>query len=264
MAEGVLSSMAIAGRFYEAAAEPAKWPEVWADAVAAFGGCTATLLLQAAKAPRLLGATGYSAVALRLYEEYYHRCDLWAAIGRRQPKLAAALGEDLVSAETFARSEVWNDFSRPHVGAFHLLGSAMPVQGATIAIVGIHRPRDAPAFDESDRQRLGVILPHLQRALQLMERLATAESNAVIGFGALDALAAGIILTDAQGTVLFVNRSAEAMAAKALPGLLPARGSPLSGKPSMTPDVCARSWRPRRRATPGGRCGFRPKVTMSW
>ena len=102
------------------------WPEVWSETVAAFGGCTGTLLLQGGDHSVIVASCGYTGRALELYQEYYHRRDVWAAFGRRHPKLRAVLGDEIVSQEAFERSEVWNDFSRPHVGPFTC--SAQPFQ----------------------------------------------------------------------------------------------------------------------------------------
>jgi DNA-binding CsgD family transcriptional regulator len=59
---------------------------------------------------------------------------------------------------------------------------------------------------------LGQLLPHLRRAMQLRHRLATSTVQAPPSLAALDALAAGVLVLDAEMHVLVANAAAEAMA----------------------------------------------------
>lgn len=129
-----------------------------------------------APAPEVLTMPGHTEEAFRLYAERYHHVDLWAEFARRRPQTRGVLGESLVPEEVFERSEIWNDYSRLHVGAFHLLGAVFDLGGGRTGILGLHRPKGAGAFDEDDRRQLDRVLPHVQRALQLRARL-TAETG---------------------------------------------------------------------------------------
>jgi DNA-binding CsgD family transcriptional regulator len=75
-----------------------------------------------------------------------------------------------------------------------------------------HRPHDAQAFTDVERQRLAILLPHLQHALQLRQRLGSLEAQIQTGFAALDALALGVVVTTADGAIVFANAAAEALA----------------------------------------------------
>jgi DNA-binding CsgD family transcriptional regulator len=78
-------------------------------------------------------------------------------------------------------------------------------------VMAVHRPHDAPAFMDVERQRLNVLLPHLQRALQLRQRLGVLEAQAQTGFAVLDALALGVVVVAANGAIVFANAAAETL-----------------------------------------------------
>ena len=53
---------------------------------------------------------------------------IWTLAARRleatAPDVYCLLGQDVVPVEVFEESEAWQDFSRHHIGAFHLIGAA--------------------------------------------------------------------------------------------------------------------------------------------
>jgi len=48
-----------------------------------------------------------------------------------------------------------------------VMGATAPLHtgASTRMVIAVHRPHDAPAFTDVERQRLDILLPHLQRAL---------------------------------------------------------------------------------------------------
>ncbi len=192
--------------FYDASAQPELWPRAWAAAVASLGGTTGSLVVQqlgSDKEP--ITMPGFSDTAIQLYFEHFHTVDVWAEFLKRDPSLRGFLGQELIPAEQFARTEVWNDFSKPHLGSFHLVGSVIPIRGFGIGYVGIHRPHDAPEFDETERVAFEKMLPHVQRALELRHRFGAATESQRIGFAALDLMDFGVAVVQANGNIVFAN-----------------------------------------------------------
>lgn len=204
-------------RFYGAVTQPNSWLEACTALVGRFGGETATLFLDGPNGIVPIAFPGFSDQALRLYGEHYHKVDLWAVAGRRlrrpRDELLCYLGHDLVPAAEFSESEVWQDFSRHHVGAFHLVGSEFTIDHGSHAMIGLNRPRDAEEFGLADARRLRLLLPHLRNALFLMHRLETAEDLAKAGFGALEHLSSGIAILDRAHHVIFANAAMERLGA---------------------------------------------------
>jgi DNA-binding CsgD family transcriptional regulator len=97
-----------------------------------------------------------------------------------------------------------------------VVGAVVPLDARATATLGLalERPCTAEAFTEADRQRLNVVLPHLQRAVQLRRRLGHLEAQAQVGFAALDALPLGVIVAAPDGAIVFANTAAEGLACR--------------------------------------------------
>ena len=78
-----------------------------------------------------------------------------------------------------------------------------------IGCIGIHRPRGAAAFDETDRHTLSLLLPHLQRVFQLYERLERTTVNHTLAADLLDSLSVGMVLVGTDFRLLFASALAE-------------------------------------------------------
>ena len=161
-----------------------------------------------------IGVVGFSDSDIREYLQHYYREDLWAQAGAKQALGTAHLLSDLVPAEVFQHSEIWNDFGkRVGPGVFHCVGATVDVGPRKIGMVGIRRPRDAIDFTRNERDLLRGLLPHLQRALMLSQRLTAAERSAALTYEAMDALAVGLVIAAADGVVIFANAAARGLSA---------------------------------------------------
>lgn len=190
-----------------------RWQTLWVSVVEAFEGSSGILTAPTPQgsAPEPLAAPGFTPDALKLYEAHFHAVDIWAhgLISRRGRDVH--LSQELVAAPGFGATEIWNDFSRPHVGAFHPLGAALPLEGTGIGLSAIHRPRDCRDFDEADRRDFAKLVPHFSRALRLRARLREQDLRGRIGEAALDSIAQPVIIADAEAAVIYANAAAEAL-----------------------------------------------------
>lgn len=141
------------------------------------------------------------------YASYYHEHDEWYSRGWQKGLPAIVLGQELIETRAVLRTE-WSDFMRV-TGAFHLLGAQFVIAGDLLGVVGIHRTQRRTPFDEQDKQNMALLLPHLQRALQLRERLAMAEQHGALTLDVLDGLTVGVVLVAADCRILFANQIAE-------------------------------------------------------
>ena len=243
---------------YEAAAGADSWESVFRSLLDALEGSSALLMvLDAEGRSDLLALSGASSTALRLYADYYHRLDPWATLGTTRVSMRAALGSDFVPDEVFARSEFWNDYARLHVGAFHMVGAAIPLDEGRVGILGVHRPRDARAFDAESRVKVERLLPHIRSGLRLRKRLAGATAAARAAEDALALLEFGVVITASDGTCLYANPEAERIAAARDTFVLRTRGNPVD---AARPDD-ARSL--RRLIADAGRGGAGGALTLS-
>jgi PAS domain-containing protein len=196
---------------YDAAMETSTWENLGARLATALGGQTSALwIVEHGQVREMVSSLPKEAVTL--YQQYYHALDPWAAIAGRTPRLQALLGQEIVPQRVVLASEFYSDWGAPF-GVCRVVGAVVPLDARATATLGLalERPDLAGAFTEADRQRLNVVLPHLQRAVQLRQRLGHLEARAQAGFAALDALPLGVVVAAADGGIVFANRAAEAL-----------------------------------------------------
>ena len=155
---------------YDAVIETGAWERLGVRLATALGGQTSALwIVEHGHVREMISSLPAEAVVL--YQQYYHALDTWAARASRSPRLQALLGQELVPRRVVLESEFYNDWGVPF-GVCHVVGAVVPLDARGTATLGLalERPFAADAFTEADRQRLDVVLPHLQRAVQLRRR----------------------------------------------------------------------------------------------
>ena len=141
------------------------------------------------------------------YANYYHERNEWYARGWKLPIPCVVLGEELIPTTAMLRTE-WADYLRA-IRLQHVIGAQYPLSGGRIGLLGIHRSPEEGPFCETDRQRLQRILPHLQRAMQIRDRLQAAEHAAEFAQNTLCGMSIGLVVIDASRRVLFTNAVGE-------------------------------------------------------
>ena len=96
-------------------------------------------------------------------------------------------------------------------GAFGLLGVARGA-GTLRAAIGVCRGAGAAPFGAPERDLVGRLLPHLKRVGQWHGRVAVLEARQSAQSVALDRLPIGVLLVDARGKVVEMNRAAREIA----------------------------------------------------
>lgn len=199
------------GAIYDAASGHAGWLEVGTRLRVLLQAETAVMPLQQLEG-RPVNALSPPDTAGAAYAAYYHSVDPYRlqgqadfATSRARQLRGARLGPDVVPEATLLASEYFADYARRH-GRRHfmggLIGTRQPVH------LGLFRPDGARPFSQEDCRTLDLVLPHLQRALELHERLNLQAASLRITMGALDAVPIGIVLVDAGSRVRFANAAA--------------------------------------------------------
>lgn len=160
-------------KIYHCAFDDSAWPDLAATFAASFETASTVFQLRdlATDGIRILGRTANASASADLaYRTYYHRLDVWTEKGARLAPMTVMNGEQVISAKDLAASEIYTDFFRG-LGIFQVIGAAFPVGATQFGIVGIHRDRHQTPFDADAERRLTMLLPHLQRSLQLRQHL---------------------------------------------------------------------------------------------
>src|SRR2546426_12366150 len=123
---------------------------------------------------------------------------------------ASCRSETLCPDEEAIKSEFYNDWIVPQRLGYSM-NAILLKTGSVASLVGLIRSRGTTPFSEEDLQLLRLLMPHLQRAVQLHQRITSLELQKHAASDALNGWSLGVILLDAQGRILLVNRSAEAI-----------------------------------------------------
>lgn len=148
------------------------------------------------------------------YAEHYVDLDVWThAVYRRKPRIGDLLiDRDLVPNDTFIRSAFLNEFLEPidifwYMGVF--LDFANPALGSSDITLSLFGSRRRNPFDQSTRNLLNAITPHLRRALRAYSVLKPAGNGP--GPAALNTLPTPIAVCAADGNIIYVNAAAESL-----------------------------------------------------
>ena len=207
----------LVGQIYEAAMDPVVMQQLPLAVAQHFGSesCIFHFCLKPSHAgaampenSRLpIGTDNFDLQACTAYAEYYHERNEWYARGWKKGFPVVVLGDELMSTAAMLRTE-WSDYCKL-TGMFELIGAQCLITQDLIGAIGIHRPRGAAAFDETDRRTMNFVLPHLHRAFQIYERLEMAAARSALATDVLDSLSVGMILVGADSRLLFASHLAD-------------------------------------------------------
>jgi hypothetical protein len=196
------------GAIYEAATGGVPWHEVGDRLRRLMNARRATLRLTDGKDPPpnlLMAVDEHEAV----YAAYYHTIDPYVrrahrdfAEDRTGNITRAKIGAELVDEDSFLHSEFYVDFARRHARR-HMLGGIVGLE--RISPVALFRDESGQPFDAPDVRRMEILLPHLQRALELRALLDRRTEDSWLTRVALDALSVGIAIVDAGLKLHFLN-----------------------------------------------------------
>jgi len=145
------------------------------------------------------------------YAEYYAGLNVWVRRSRHLWKPGKVLpGEGVIGDAEMERTEFYNDFLRPQ-GQFYSLTGVLTLEESVSSFIVAVRAKTGGPSREAEMASLREIIPHLQTALRLHHRIAGLETRLEDADAALDHLSRALIVTDACGRILHMNRRAEAL-----------------------------------------------------
>jgi len=198
---------------YSASTDPTRWSAALGEMADLFGACASTLLHRnLSDGGIVFAASGMDPHLIELYDQYYWAHDLTLKVTETAPVGTFASSDRVCSTKTYERSELVADLLLPN-DLYRIGGSVLIRSEKTFASLGLHRPKNAPDFD--DIQELYMeIQPHIQRSLTITQKLqrVSAERDALAH--SLDHLNTGVVVLDGNGRVILANRSATEIAAE--------------------------------------------------
>lgn len=210
-----LEILQIIDLIYSAAGDPDAWTIVLQRLTLALGGNACTLHHQDARSQESSFSTlwNLSQGDVVPYTEYYGAIN--PLITTRPHVIRAGTvptSQMLCPDEIYTRCEYFHDFLR----SLDILHCVAPIlrsdsQGANFTALTIFRPVGGEQFGEAERKFLLPLVPHLQRAFQLHSRIQGLERKGNAASEALDHLQQAVVLLNAKGEVLLVNKAATAL-----------------------------------------------------
>ncbi|MCX5495822.1 hypothetical protein OSH11_13995 [Kaistia dalseonensis] len=213
------------GAIYQAGSGDGSWLEVGERICRLLNAQRALLTLGEPGGPsNLLMPSDGSEVA---YAAHFHTADPYAAQARRDFAEArdhhlgnAKLGAELVAESDFLRSEYYSDFARHHERR-HMIGGMAGLTEATPVLV--FRGERAGAFDMTHVRLLRMLMPHVQRGIELRQRLGRQTQSVSLTRAVLDGLTVGVGIVDAGLKIHFINDMAHRHIAGSHSGLVVVR-----------------------------------------
>jgi DNA-binding CsgD family transcriptional regulator len=225
----------LVGLLYDAATAPELWPAALEALGDALGGCALVMSILSPRDGLKFAATvridpDYRAIIEQRYAG--PATNPLVAAMPRLPVTVPVAREAILPDREYLGGELYNEVFRPQ-GLTHAAVACVLRTPDHIVPLGIVRQAGSERPDRRDLRLLRRLLPHMQRSVQLSLRLGSLEARGSVAEEALDHLPLGVILVDAGGKVLFLNRSAEAVVAAA-DGLTVRDGMLSAARPAET------------------------------
>ncbi len=196
---------------YDAALDPALWPVVLnrlTDLVGGHVGQISTLSLATGtfvdNSPRM------PPEALFDYACHWVRRNPYIPRADHMRTGVVYHNYDVISREALRRTAIYHEFFAPH-GLEQGIAVKLLADEAGQALIALWRDAGKDGFSAVETDLLSSIVPHLQRALRVSERIAAAQVARDASAEALDRLRQAVLLVDARCHVMFANSAGEAI-----------------------------------------------------
>jgi DNA-binding CsgD family transcriptional regulator/PAS domain-containing protein len=205
--------LSLVGDIYDAALDPALWPDLLGKTRDFLGGSAAVLYskeLARKNASIYYDDGGLDPHYRQLYLDEYVKYDpsttaeVFATI--EQP-LATA---DLIPYDEFLQTRHYREWARPQ-GLVDHLRIALAKSATSTTFFGVFRDQRQGVADDEMRRRMRLIAPHVRRAVLIGSTMEHKAAEAAAFADTLDGISAGMFLMDACGRMIHANASGRTM-----------------------------------------------------
>jgi DNA-binding CsgD family transcriptional regulator/PAS domain-containing protein len=195
---------------YEAALEPAKWPEALGRMARELGAQSAAAFVVDVNIAEVgfIAVSGIDPRALDDYVAHYAQVDPWNEYLGKRPSGEAIVSQTVMDDHSFEHTEFYDDFLRRY-DIFHAMGGFVMRSGSLAFLCGVQRSRERGAFTAAELQRMSELFPHLERAVRMHRRLVQAGGLKDGMRAALDRMPLAAVFVDRFGRPVWLNRPAE-------------------------------------------------------
>ncbi len=202
--------LALVELIYEAVSQEDRWGAFLRAASDAFGGGATSITLQhpGSDVDPVVATDSPDTAGVSEYAEYFYSVDPFREQTLLLPEGQVGFGNLLVPPGDLERSEIFNDWCRPHGLDTGSMAGMIARHAGVPSVLSVYRRRGGRQLGDADMALSRVLLPHLKRALQLQIRLGESARSAESLLAAMDRLAFGVVLVNAELRALAMNREA--------------------------------------------------------
>lgn len=202
--------LSVMDRLYDAVADLDKWPAFLQSATSLFAARGAQVghhdLVNNRLSFSIVHGYDWSAAHMQRYESLMSedpRIPYFSANPFKPVHCRMALSDEQLHA-----SRVYQEVLSVG-GVEYSLGVNLVEDARALTYFLVLRDRDQAPFTDRDCELLSILIPHLNRALKLQRDIGLIEFGRSAAFDALDSVALGIIIVDAEARIKFSNQAAQ-------------------------------------------------------
>jgi DNA-binding CsgD family transcriptional regulator len=204
---------ALIGDIYDAALDPALWPDVIGKAVRFLPGMSGALF--AKDTVSKIGNVYYHDGGIdphyrQIYFEEYIKLDPANAAHFFSEIDTPISITDILPYDEFVESRFYKEWVRPQ-RMVDFVTSLLDRSATSAAMFGIFRHERDGLIDDEARRRMRLIVPHVRRAVLIGKVIELKTAEAATLTDALDGITTSMILVDSQGRVVHANASGQTL-----------------------------------------------------
>jgi DNA-binding CsgD family transcriptional regulator len=191
---------------YDAAADPNLWDAFLQQLAPRVGAMSAGLIMVDVDQDAFSVSKSWNVdpEAKRQYKEHYGSIDVWTQRAILRPTGFVCTSVELCPPNEMAKQE-YNDFLL-RFSASHGMFGVVENTGKSLASISFYRDLSQPVFDAAEVQLLSFLVPHAHRAFKLHKQFSNLKAQQEGIDKALDMFPTGIVLLNATGQIVFMNR----------------------------------------------------------
>jgi DNA-binding CsgD family transcriptional regulator/PAS domain-containing protein len=206
MTSGESALSQLIGEIYDAAIDPALWPDVMERISRFVGGSIANLYVHDAnrQGAALIHSYGQDPHYLQLYLEKYvgmnplYPASTFIEVGE------VFEGSSLVPHQEMQATRFYQEWLKPQ-GIVDVLVANLEKSGGSIAALAVRLTENDGPLDGATVERMELIVPHVRRAVLIGKVIDWHKLESAALSAAVDALAAAVFLLNGQGGIVHAN-----------------------------------------------------------
>lgn len=197
---------------YDAALSPQLWPDVLDSVAQAFGAVGAGYIVRDKRTSRVdwITLAGPSAAMMDDYVRYYGEFDVYRPVLDAAPSATWMRLSECVP-DTVRRNNAWYNEFVLGCGVGDIIGARLFETWSHTAVFGIQIGIQQAPLAPISAAQLDELYAPLAKAARLQHDVSGLTRKSAMALAALDQIAAGVVVADAEGRIIEMNHAAEQM-----------------------------------------------------